>query len=123
MTLPQIGYIEKTGRNRDELIELLRGHQMFPIPITSTAEYTEVSSRVPVDLLIFSIRTGDFSPLELAEKVQQLKPMPLILLCDFKNPVDKIIALEAGCDDIVSVPYHPKELIARIRALLRRKLE
>ena len=121
MALPQIGYIERPGRDRDDLVTLLRHHQMIPVPIISTTEYVEARSSVDVDLLIFSIRFGDFSPMELAREVQSVRPIPLIILCDFHSPVDKIIALEAGCDDIVSTPYHPKELIARIRALLRRK--
>ena len=49
--------------------------------------------------------------------------MPIILLTALKEDVDRIIGLEIGADDYLGKPFNPRELIARVRAVLRRRAE
>lgn len=89
--------------------------------MTSVAEASEARKSVDFDLLLYAVRHHDQTPLELVCDLRKISAIPLILICDFQSPVDRIIALEAGCDEVVLIPYDAKELVARMRALIRRR--
>ena len=120
MAQPRIGYIDARAEDRERLVKFLQLQQMTPFPMTSVAEAAEARQSVDFDLLVYAVRHQDQTPLELVCDLRKISYIPLILICDFQSPIDRIIALEAGCDEVVLVPYDAKELVARMRALIRR---
>ncbi len=72
------------------------------------------------DLYLIDLRLVNESGLDIAREIHQTDQTPVIMLSGVGDEIDKAIGLEAGADDFVSKPFNARELIARIRALLRR---
>jgi DNA-binding response OmpR family regulator len=73
------------------------------------------------DLILLDIRLPDISGFDVCRQLRQEgKRQPILMLTALDEPVDKVLGLELGADDYVVKPYNLRELIARIRALLRR---
>jgi DNA-binding response OmpR family regulator len=78
------------------------------------------------DLFILDLMLPDIDGLELCKKLksdQVTKHIPIILLTAKQDETDKVLGLEMGADDYVTKPFSPKELIARVKAVLRRGKE
>ena len=74
-----------------------------------------------VDLIVLDVMLPDGSGLDLCRDLRaQRSNVPIILLTALKEDVDRIIGLEIGADDYLGKPFNPRELIARVRAVLRR---
>ena len=77
-----------------------------------------------VDLIVLDVMLPDGSGLEVCRDLRARRSsVPIILLTALKEDVDRIIGLEIGADDYLGKPFNPRELIARIRAVLRRRAE
>jgi two-component system OmpR family response regulator len=73
------------------------------------------------DLVVLDVMLPDGSGLDICRGLRDRKPhIPVILLTALKEDVDRIIGLELGADDYLGKPFNPRELAARIRAVLRR---
>jgi two-component system response regulator CpxR len=72
------------------------------------------------DLLILDIMLPGMSGLEVLKKVRQSSEVPVIMLTARGDDIDRIIGLEFGADDYLPKPFNPRELLARIKAILRR---
>jgi two-component system response regulator CpxR len=72
------------------------------------------------DLLILDIMMPGMSGLDVLRKVRQTSTVPVIMLTARGDDVDRIIGLEFGADDYLPKPFNPRELLARIKAILRR---
>jgi DNA-binding response OmpR family regulator len=73
------------------------------------------------NLILLDLRLPDISGFDVCRKLRQEgKQQPILMLTALDEPVDKVLGLELGADDYVVKPYNLRELIARIRALLRR---
>jgi DNA-binding response OmpR family regulator len=73
------------------------------------------------NLILLDIRLPDISGFDVCRQLRQEgKRQPILMLTALDEPVDKVLGLELGADDYVVKPYNLRELIARIRALLRR---
>jgi two-component system OmpR family response regulator len=77
-----------------------------------------------IDLIVLDVMLPDGSGLDLCRDLRaQRSSVPIILLTALKEDVDRIIGLEIGADDYLGKPFNPRELIARVRAVLRRRAE
>lgn len=92
--------------------------------VTSAADGREFHSRLVVDrfdLVVLDVLLPDASGLDLCRFLRQRYPgLPVILVTALRDDVDRIIGLETGADDYIGKPFNPRELVARIRAILRR---
>lgn len=79
----------------------------------------EIMAQNP-DLVLLDLNLPDISGIEVLKHVRSHSFLPMIVLSGFGQDRDRIIALEAGADDFMAKPFSPEELIARVRALLRR---
>lgn len=73
-----------------------------------------------VDLVILDLMLPGEDGLSLARKIRAQSDLPIIMLSARGEDVDRIVGLEVGADDYLAKPFNPRELLARIRALLRR---
>ncbi len=80
----------------------------------------EILAREAVDLLILDIKLPGDDGLTLARRLRQHSTIPIIMLTGLKDEVDRVIGLELGADDYLTKPFSPRELLARIKAILRR---
>ena len=87
----------------------------------------EPQGGVPVDLLILDLMLPDMDGLEVCRRVRSLPgdtgKVPVLMLTAKGDPMDRIVGLELGADDYLPKPFEPRELLARIRAILRRRSE
>src|SRR5260221_12890101 len=74
-----------------------------------------------VDLLILDVMLPGEDGLSLCRKVRAESQMPIIMLTARGEDVDRIVGLEMGADDYLAKPFNPRELLARINAVLRRQ--
>ena len=72
------------------------------------------------DLLILDIMLPGLSGIDVLKKLRQSSNIPVIMLTARGDDVDRIIGLEFGADDYLAKPFNPRELAARIKAILRR---
>ena len=92
--------------------------------VSSAANRHDCESRVAEcnpDLIVLDIMLPDGSGLDICRDLHQHRPrIPVILLTALKEDVDRIVGLEIGADDYLGKPFNPRELVARIKAVLRR---
>jgi DNA-binding response OmpR family regulator len=72
------------------------------------------------DLLILDVMLPGKSGLELARDIRQTSDIPIIMLSARGDEVDRVLGLEFGADDYVTKPFSPRELVSRVKAILRR---
>jgi two-component system OmpR family response regulator len=84
------------------------------------AQMGSVLAMHDIDLLVLDLMLPGADGLTLARQVQQRSPIPLIMLTARSNPYDRVLGLKSGADDYLSQPFEPRELVARIQAVLRR---
>ncbi|MBN1691858.1 MAG: response regulator transcription factor [Dehalococcoidia bacterium] len=71
-------------------------------------------------LIILDIMLPDIDGFEVCREVRKRSEVPVLMLTARKDDVDKIVGLELGADDYLTKPFNPRELVARIKAILRR---
>jgi DNA-binding response OmpR family regulator len=84
---------------------------------------TEATAEEPFDLLVLDVTLPDGDGFGLCRQVRTRHRMPILLLTGRSSSADKVVGLEIGADDYVTKPFDPRELVARVRALLRRATE
>jgi len=79
-----------------------------------------IRQRVPAAVILDVLRPGS-SGCDLCKKIANLIPdLPLVILSASSDVADKVLLLEIGADDYVTIPFSPRELVARVRAVIRR---
>lgn len=116
----KIGIVDDEAGMRDALIALLSDNQFEPVPMESSADFAVVRKSVKLDLVIIDLQLQGESGLELAMEIRRAEDLPIVMLTGRGDETDKIVGLEVGADDYMLKPFNPRELIARIRAVLRR---
>ncbi len=75
------------------------------------------------DLIVLDLMLPEIDGLEVCRRIRQESRIPILILSAKKEEVDRIIGLELGADDYVTKPFSPRELLARVKAILRRSEE
>src|ERR1700686_3913050 len=76
--------------------------------------------REPVDVVILDLMRPDTDGLEICRQIRARSDSPILMLTARGDPMDRVIGLEMGADDFLPKPFEPRELLARLRAILRR---
>ena len=79
----------------------------------------QVGKEMP-DLIVLDLMLPDIDGIEVTKRIRQTSDVPILMLTARDEDVDKIIGLEVGADDYLTKPFSPRELVARVHALLRR---
>jgi len=74
----------------------------------------------PVDLVVLDVLMPELDGLEVCRQLRQTSEVPIVFLSSRAEEVDRILGLEMGGDDYVSKPFSPRELVSRVKAVLRR---
>ncbi len=106
----------------DVLSYLLRkeGFEVSVAP-TGPAALTEFD-RGGADIVLLDLMLPEMSGTEVCRQLRQKSTVPIIMVTARDSEIDKVVGLEIGADDYVTKPYSPRELVARIRAVLRRQI-
>jgi two-component system OmpR family response regulator len=102
------------------LIEYLTLEGFAAVAAATGPSGLEQLARAPVDLVILDVMLPELSGFEVLRRIRALSRVPVIMLTARGEEVDRIVGLEMGADDYLAKPFSPRELVARIRAVLRR---
>ncbi len=85
------------------------------------AEALEITGRTEVALVLLDIGLPDIDGLEVLRRLRATSPVYVVLVTARSEEVDRIVGLTVGADDYVTKPFSPREVVARVRAVLRRR--
>ncbi|MBB5871430.1 two-component system response regulator RegX3 [Allocatelliglobosispora scoriae] len=91
------------------------------VAATGTAALTEFD-RTGADIVLLDLMLPEMSGTEVCRQLRSRSSVPIIMVTARDSEIDKVVGLELGADDYVTKPYSPRELVARIRAVLRRQV-
>jgi DNA-binding response OmpR family regulator len=105
---------------RQMIVDYLGDNEMRVTAVASGREIAGVMARETIDLLVLDLRLPGEDGMQIARRLRQESGLPIIMLTGLKDEADRVMGLELGADDYLTKPFSPRELLARIRALLRR---
>ena len=117
---PHILVVDDHRDIRDLLARFLTKHGLRASVADSAAAARKSLQAADVDLVVLDIMMPGEDGLSLTRSLRETKDIPVILLTAMGEETDRIVGLEVGADDYVSKPFNPRELLARIKAVLRR---
>ncbi|MFM7492047.1 MAG: response regulator [Actinomycetota bacterium] len=104
-----------------EALEFLLGKEGFQVVTAATGtEALRKFEQGGIDLVLLDLMIPEISGTEVCRQIRSKSRTPIIMLTAKDSEVDKVVGLEIGADDYVTKPYSSRELVARIRAVLRR---
>ena len=107
-----------------DALSYLLGREGFDISVADTGiKAVEEFDRHGADLVLLDLKLPGLSGTEVCRQIRSKSNVPIIMLTAKDTEVDKVVGLELGADDYVTKPYSTRELVARIKAVLRRVAE
>jgi len=119
-TPPHVLIVDDDESIRDVVSDYLIDHEMRVTALASGRELLATLEREAIDLVILDLKMPGEDGLQLARSVRERATVPIILLTGRTDEADRVMGLELGADDYVTKPFSPRELLARVRAVLRR---
>src|SRR2546423_5904849 len=105
----------------DALSDMLR-KEGFEVSVAATGpEALTEFDRSGADIVLLDLMLPEMSGTEVCRQMRQKSHVPIIMVTARDSEIDKVVGLEIGADDYVTKPYSPRELVARIRAVLHRQ--
>jgi DNA-binding response OmpR family regulator len=118
--MQRILVVEDDAATRDLVAQYL-GDYKFRVSLAATsAEAEKQLAEEVVDLVVLDLNLPDQDGLNFARRLRDQSSIPIVILTGRAEEVDRVLGLELGADDYVTKPFSPRELLARIRAVLRR---
>ena len=117
---PHVLIVDDDREIRGLLAQYLEKHDFRTTAVPDGKEMRRVLERSHVDLLVLDLMLPGEDGLTLCRELRSRSQLPVIMLTARGEEVDRIVGLELGADDYVSKPFNPRELLGRIRAVLRR---
>ncbi|MBF0177045.1 MAG: two-component system response regulator OmpR [Magnetococcales bacterium] len=120
--MPTILLIDDDPRLQKLLKRYLSEQGLQVLAATTTSEADKILAKQRVDLLILDLMLPGEDGLSYCRRLRGADhPIPIIMLTAKGDEVDRIVGLEMGADDYLPKPFNPRELVARIQAVLRRR--
>jgi two-component system OmpR family response regulator len=119
-SVPRILVVEDDPSMRTLLLRVLRENGYEATSARDGREMNAVLSSATFDLILLDVMLPGKSGLDLCRETRQHSTVPIIMVSAHGDEIDRVLGLEMGADDYVPKPFGAKELLARIRALLRR---
>jgi two-component system catabolic regulation response regulator CreB len=117
---PTVLVVEDEQSIADTIVYALKTEGFEPVWKTTGREALDILRKQPVALVVLDVGLPDMSGFDVCREMQKLGAPPVIFLTARSGEVDRIVGLELGADDYLAKPFSPRELTARIRAILRR---
>src|SRR5262245_31902401 len=118
--LPHILAIDDDAAVREMVAEYLGQNDFRVTTCASGDELKAAMARELVDLVILDLRLQGEDGMQIARRLREESAIPILMLTGRVEEADRVMGLELGADDYLTKPFSPRELLARIRALLRR---
>ncbi|GAB2815312.1 two-component sensory transduction protein RegX [Alpinimonas psychrophila] len=107
-----------------EPLAFLLGREGFEVTVAETGpEAIEMFALANPDLILLDLMLPGIPGTEVCRQIRNISNVPIIMLTAKDSEVDVVVGLELGADDYVTKPYSTRELLARVRAVMRRRIE
>jgi two-component system, OmpR family, catabolic regulation response regulator CreB len=117
---PRILIVEDEPAISDNIQFALETEGLEAVRVATGLAATPILENSRVDLIILDIGLPDISGFDLLKEIRLTRTTPIILLTARTAEIDRVLGLEIGADDYVAKPFSPRELAARVKAVLRR---
>jgi two-component system catabolic regulation response regulator CreB len=118
--MPRVLLVEDEPAIADTLIYALETECFSVTHALTGADALAAAAREPHDFAILDIGLPDMTGLDVCRCLRETSPIPVLFLTARDGEMDRILGLELGGDDYVTKPFSPREIVARVRAILRR---
>ena len=115
--------VEDERSLREPLVYLLEKEGYEVIEAEDGAKALTLFESVGADIILLDLMLPEVNGNEVCRVIRQTSSVPIIMLTAKDSEIDKVVGLEIGADDYVTKPYSTRELLARMKAVLRRKVE
>ena len=119
-TLPHVLVVDDDPDVRDLVAEYLSDNELRVSVADSGARMFELFEHEAIDLVLLDLRLPGENGLHLAAALRGRATVPIVFLTGRADEADRVMGLELGGDDYITKPFSPRELLARVRAVLRR---
>jgi len=117
---PNILVVDDDREIRTMLSEYLKKNGLRATAVGNGQETRRALKQAEYDLIVLDLMLPHESGLEICRDIRATSDIPIIMLTALGEEVDRIVGLEIGADDYLAKPFNPRELLGRIRAVLRR---
>jgi two-component system OmpR family response regulator len=117
---PHILIVDDDPQIRDLLHEYLTASELRVSVAATGKGMSGILADHAVDLVVLDLRLAGEDGMALARKLREESAIPIIILTGVRDEADRVMGLELGADDYLTKPFSPRELLARIRTVLRR---
>ena len=118
--MPHVLLVEDETSIADTLVYAMETEHFQVTHCTTAGEALEVFSEQQPDFAVLDVGLPDMSGFDLCVQIRKTSTVPVLFLTARDAEIDRILGLELGGDDYVTKPFSPREVVARIRAILRR---
>jgi DNA-binding response OmpR family regulator len=120
MTDQTILVVDDDPKIRNLLRNVLEDDGFAVSEAETAAEVMQAIETSAVGLIILDLNLGSDNGIDLARKVRRISQVPIIMVTGKEDVIDRVVGLEVGADDYITKPFHVREVLARIRSVLRR---
>lgn len=117
---PKILIVEDEPGIADTLQYALRTDGFDPVWVATGEDAVALVREAPPALVILDVGLPDTSGFEVFKRLRAFADVPVVFLTARSDEIDRVVGLELGADDYVAKPFSPRELVARVRSILRR---
>jgi len=118
--MPHVLIVEDEPAIADTLVYALQAEGFGVTWLSLAGEALALHEREPADLLIIDVGLPDMSGFEACKRLRRFSDAPVMFLTARSAEVDRVVGLEIGADDYVTKPFSPREVAARVKAILKR---
>ncbi|AZC25631.1 two-component system response regulator CreB [Pseudomonas sessilinigenes] len=118
--MPHILIVEDEAAIADTLVFALQGEGFSTTWLSLGQAALEYQQATPADLIILDIGLPDISGFETCKQLRRFSEVPVMFLSARDGEIDRVVGLEIGADDYVVKPFSPREVAARVKAILKR---
>jgi two-component system, OmpR family, alkaline phosphatase synthesis response regulator PhoP len=113
--------IVEDERNIASFVSMYLKNARYTVEIARDgAEALQKAENAKPDLVVLDLMLPDIDGLEVCRQIRSSSDVPILMLTARDDDIDKIVGLEVGADDYLTKPFNPRELVARVKSILRR---
>jgi two-component system response regulator BaeR len=117
---PRILIVEDEPKLGQLLVDYLRAASYAPMLITHGNDVLPYVRQTPPDLILLDLMLPGTDGLTLCKEIRRFSEIPIVMVTAKIEEIDRLLGLEIGADDYICKPYSPREVVARVKTILRR---
>jgi DNA-binding response OmpR family regulator len=117
---PHVLALDDDASVRQLLVDYLGENDLRVTAVANGRELSDVLARESIDVVVLDLRLPGEDGMQIARRLREDSAIPILMLTGRSDDADRVMGLELGADDYLTKPFNSRELLARLRALIRR---